>query len=243
MRKNSFDSFSKILVRKIGDMFCVEWLYDRKVYPNGHISVENNFYSVPYSYVGQKVDVKLMVATLEIYHNDQCISQHRRFPKGISGKYDTRREDMPPYFNQPEMNGERMCQWADKIGPATRMVVDRIQEQAYNSVLSVMKLENKFSRIEIETACRKALEKFYSPRCHHLKAILSNTQSPGRVEAKIKSSGSSNKGLVLVHPIMEMTAMQSNDTCEKLKGIHVYTEETNMRNILSSYHLRPEENS
>ncbi len=28
MRKNSFDSFSKILVRKIGDMFCVEWLYE-----------------------------------------------------------------------------------------------------------------------------------------------------------------------------------------------------------------------
>ena len=179
-----------------------EWLRDRKVYPNCHVSVEKNFYSVPHNYAGHKVDVKLMEATLEIYHNNQCISRHRRFPKGISGKYDTRKEDMPPYFNQPEMNGERMCRWADKIGPATRMVVDRIfesvriQEQVYNSVLSVLKLDKKFSPSELEAACRKALEQFHSPRYRHLKAILSAAQSPGRVEAKIKSAGSSTKGLV-----------------------------------------------
>ena len=179
-----------------------EWLRDRKVYPNCHVSVEKNFYSVPHNYAGHKVDVKLMEATLEIYHNNQCISRHRRFPKGISGKYDTRKEDMPPYFNQPEMNGERMCRWADKIGPATRMVVDRIfesvriQEQAYNSVLSVLKLDKKFSPPELEAACRKALSQFHSPRYRHLKAILTTAQLPGRVETEIKSTGSSNKGLV-----------------------------------------------
>jgi hypothetical protein len=48
-----------------------DWLRDRKVYPNCHVSVEKNFYSVPHSYAGQKVDVKLMEVTLEIYHNNQ----------------------------------------------------------------------------------------------------------------------------------------------------------------------------
>ena len=59
-----------------------------------------------------------------------------------------------------------------------------------------MKLENNSSRIELEAACRKALSQFHSPRYRHLKAILSAAQSPGRVETEIKSTDSSNKGLV-----------------------------------------------
>ena len=82
------------------------------------------------------------------------------------------------------------------------MVVDRIfesvriQEQAYNSVLSVLKLDKKFSPPELEAACHKALSQFHSPRYRHLKAILTTAQLPGRVETEIKSTGSSNKGLV-----------------------------------------------
>ena len=178
-----------------------EWLYGRKVYPNCHISVGKNFYSVPYQYAGHKVDVKLLDGTLEVYFGSQCISRHRRFPVGIQGKYETQTGDMPPYFNQPEMNGERMCRWADKIGPCTRTVVDRIfesvriQEQAYNSVLAVLKLEKAYSREALESACRKALELLHSPRYRHLKPILShpvmqNMEQPEATPAK------DGKGLV-----------------------------------------------
>ena len=160
-----------------------------------------NFYSVPYEYAGRKVDVKLLDGTLEVYFGSQCVSRHKRFPVGIQGKYETRPEDMPPYFNQPEMNGERMCRWADKIGPCTRTVVDRIfesvriQEQAYNSVLAVLKLEKAYSKEALESACRKALELLHSPRYRHLKPILShpvtqNTEPQKAVPAK------DGKGLV-----------------------------------------------
>ena len=175
-----------------------EWLYDRKVYPNCHVSVAKNFYSVPYAYVGRKVDVKLLDATLEVYAGPMCISRHKRFPAGIQGKYATRQEDMPPYFNQPEMNGERMCRWADKIGTSTRMVVDRIfesvriQEQAYNSVLSVLKLEKAYSRHALEEACRLALKNFHSPRYRHLKAILDKPATACQRPAPEENS----KGLV-----------------------------------------------
>ncbi len=62
-----------------------EWLYGRKVYPNCHVSVKKNFYSVPYKYVGQKVDVKLLDNILEIYCSYQCIARHRRYPESIQG--------------------------------------------------------------------------------------------------------------------------------------------------------------
>ena len=108
---------------------------------------------------------------------------------------------MPPYFNQPEMNSERMCRWADKIGPSTRTVVDRIfesvriQEQAYNSVLAVLKLEKTYSGEALESACRKALELLHSPRYRHLKPILSHpvTQNMEQQEAAPAEDG---KGLV-----------------------------------------------
>ncbi len=109
---------------------------------------------------------------------------------------------MPPYFNQPEINGERMCNWADKIGPATRTVVDRIfesvriQEQAYNSVLAVLKLEKTYSRQAVENACQQALSRFHSPRYRQLKAILS---APVSMPKSIKhDSGTADtwKGLV-----------------------------------------------
>ena len=178
-----------------------EWLYDRKVYPNCHVSVAKNYYSVPYEYVGRKVDVKLLESTLEIYFSHQCISRHRRFPDGIQGKYATRKEDMPPYFNQPEMNGERMCRWADKIGSSTRTVVDRmfasvrIQEQAYNSVLSVLKLSKTYSEEALESACRKALEHLHSPRYRHLNAILSGPATTGNAAGEPMPKGK-GKGLV-----------------------------------------------
>ena len=178
-----------------------EWLYDRKVYPNCHVSVGKNFYSVPYKYAGHKVDVKLLEGTLEIYFDSQCISRHKRFPVGIQGKYATRKEDMPPYFSQPEMNGERMCRWANKIGSCTRTVVDRIfesvriQEQAYNSVLAVLKLEKAYSGEALEAACRKALRQLHSPRYRHLKPILSQPVTQN-VEPQEVPPVKDGKGLV-----------------------------------------------
>ena len=178
-----------------------EWLYGRKVYPNSHVSVLKNYYSVPYEYVGSKVDVKLMENTIEVYHRSQCVSRHRRFPDYIKNHYDTRREDMPPYFDQPEMNGDRMCRWADKIGANARKVVDRIfasvqiEEQAYNSVLSVLKLEKAYSRELLEAACREALEKVPSPRYRHLKSILTQKASNPSQPTPAPASNAS-KGLV-----------------------------------------------
>lgn len=178
-----------------------EWLYERKVYPNCHVSIGKNYYSVPYEYVGRKVDVKLLESSLEIYFDHRCISRHRRFPIGIQGKYATKKEDMPPYFNQPEMNGERMCRWADKIGASTRTVVDRIfesvriQEQAYNSVLAVLKLEKAYSAMALEAACCKALLHLHSPRYRHLKAILSR---PAYTNMKTSESSATLEGKGLV---------------------------------------------
>ncbi len=75
MRKNSFDSFSKILVRKIGDMFCVEWLYELFCVDKSGISCHlKNIFNEG------ELDVEVVVAKIAIP------TQHGAIP----GKYKNR---------------------------------------------------------------------------------------------------------------------------------------------------------
>ena len=100
----------------------------------------------------------------------------------MENQYSTHESDMPDFFNQPEMNDERMRAWASGIGPKTTEVIDRIfknvhiKEQGYNSALSVLRLSQNYSKERLETACEIALINAATPRYRYLKAILSSNQ-------------------------------------------------------------------
>ena len=158
------------------------WIMDRKVYPNCRVNLGKNFYSVPHAYRGHKVDIRYTDKVVEIYLNHQRISTHPKFPDYMENQYSTHESDMPDFFNQPEMNDERMRAWASGIGPKTTEVIDRIfknvhiKEQGYNSALSVLRLSQNYSKERLETACEIALINAATPRYRYLKAILSSNQ-------------------------------------------------------------------
>ena len=52
------------------------------------------FYSVPYQYIKNKVDVRITDTTVEIFYNHNRIASHRRL-YGRSGQYSTVTEHMP----------------------------------------------------------------------------------------------------------------------------------------------------
>ncbi len=158
------------------------WEYNHKVYPNSHVCICKNYYSVPFAFAGQYVDVKLTDSIVEIYNRHQRISTHPRLPLYVSNKYSTHKEDMPDAFNQPEMNDIRLKQWAASIGTHTSEVIERIfksvtiKEQGYNSALSVLKLSKSYSEERLETACEIALPMTRIPRYKQLKSILASNQ-------------------------------------------------------------------
>ena len=155
---------------------------NRKVYPNCHVSLLKNWYSVPYIYRGMTVDIRYTESTAEIYYDHQRIASHPKFPDYVKNRYSTRASDMPDEFNKPEMNKDRMCSWASSVGPNTRQVVDRIfssvriKEQGYNAALSVLNLSKHYSNERFEDACQIALANTTSPRYKYLKAILASNQ-------------------------------------------------------------------
>ncbi|SFN58463.1 Mu transposase domain-containing protein [Proteiniclasticum ruminis] len=65
-----------------------------KVQPNCHIAFQRKFYSVPFEYLGEEVEVQSTQTVIEILYHHQRIASHKR----LWGKdtYSTIREHIPP---------------------------------------------------------------------------------------------------------------------------------------------------
>src|SRR5699024_4328916 len=57
-----------------------EWVYGRRVARKGHITWAKNYYSVPYTHVGEKVDLRITATMVEIYRGSQRLGSHLRLP-------------------------------------------------------------------------------------------------------------------------------------------------------------------
>lgn len=148
-----------------------------KVQPNCHIAYQRKFYSVPFEHLGEEVDIRATGSTVEIFYHHQRIASHKR----LWGKtnYATIREHMPPdkvFF--ADWDSDRFLAWAEKIGSATRQVVqvilDRavVEQQAYRACFGVLNLHKKYGAQRLERACNLILSKTSSPTYQQLKNIL-----------------------------------------------------------------------
>jgi hypothetical protein len=137
---------------------------------------------VPYTFRGQYVDIRYTESIVELYYDHQRIASHPKFPDYVENRYRTEKSHMPDYFNQPEMNDERMLSWASTIGHNTKEVIARvfrsvqIKEQGYNAALAILRLSKDYPKDRFDTACRIALNRTASPRYRLIRSILSNNQ-------------------------------------------------------------------
>ena len=157
---------------------------------NYHIAVGRMFYSVPYQYIKNKVDVRITDTTVEIFYNHNRIASHRRL-YGRSGQYSTVTEHMPQEHQKYlEWNGDRFRKWADSIGINTSKVVDailtsgRIEQQSYRSCMGLLKLAEKYSPEKLEQVCAKALSYSGKPSYKSIKNLLAATKDAPDTESE-----------------------------------------------------------
>jgi len=138
-----------------------EWRSAR-VHIDYHIEVEKHYYSVPYQLVGEKVEVRLTGAMVEVLHKGNRVASHARSHK--AGGFTTDKVHMPKaHLEHTEWTPERVAQWAAKYGPSTELLVRRIMErtvhpeQSFRACLGIIRLGNKYSPERVEAACAKAL--------------------------------------------------------------------------------------
>lgn len=159
------------------------WAYARRVGRDGHVVWEKNHYSIPYPHVGELVDLRVTSRVVEVYLGGDRLASHPLAPTGVTGEYYTRDSDLPDGLKYQEWDGERVREWAARIGVHTSTVVARIfasvpvEEQGLNPALAVLRLTRRYSSSRVERACEIALQsRVRSPRYAHLRPILETRQ-------------------------------------------------------------------
>lgn len=129
---------------------------------NYHVIVgsEHHFYSVPYQYVGEEVNVVWDYETVSVYAREERVAIHRR--SFVPNAYTTEETHMPEkhqaYKRLRERNAAFYLDKARLIGEATGIVVgrildaDRFPQCKYRSCEGVLSLERKYGRERVEAA-------------------------------------------------------------------------------------------
>jgi transposase len=133
-----------------------------KVHIDYHLEVDGHYYSVPHSLVGKMLAIRFTQSTVECMFRGQRVASHRRSYQ--KGGHSTLAEHMPlNHRRYAEWSPERFLRWAGKIGPSTVQLAERIfasrrhPQQAYRSLLGILRLGKSYTDERLEAACRRAL--------------------------------------------------------------------------------------
>ncbi|MBB5373030.1 transposase [Acidocella aromatica] len=139
-----------------------EWRI-RRVGLDYHVDVDRHYYSVPYRFAKEQVEVRLTARSVEIFMRGERIAAHMR--GSGNGKHTTLPEHMPSSHRRyAGWTVERIQRDAATIGPAadalcTRILEERAHpEQGFRACLGIVRLVKAFGRERVEAACARALE-------------------------------------------------------------------------------------
>jgi transposase len=141
-----------------------------------HVELDRHFYSVPYSLVGQKVELRCSGATVEVIHRGIRIASHPRsyHPGAATTDNQHRPQSHQRYLS---WTPSRLLDWASKAGSATAAVAEsilksrRFPEQGYRSCLGLIRLGDRYGNNRLEAACARAL-KYHACSYKSVKSIL-----------------------------------------------------------------------
>lgn len=149
-----------------------------KVHLDYHVVYDNHFYSVPYHYVGKKIEVRATHKTVECFFQQERIALHaRRYEKY---QFTTTEAHMPPAHQEHRQFSEaRIKNWALRIGGNTLAFVEhmitsrRFPQQAYRACLGLLRLSQIYGEARLEQACTKGLL-IGATRYQQIEALLKN---------------------------------------------------------------------
>jgi transposase len=129
-----------------------------------HAELAGHYYSVPYRYAREQVDVRYTQNTVEIFHRGQRIAAHGRSDR--RGHHTTIRGHMPAHHQvaTTEWNPQRLLRWATDIGPHTAAVIQHLlgqrqhPQQVYRTCLGILNMGKRYGHARLEAASSRAVE-------------------------------------------------------------------------------------
>ncbi|WP_312297917.1 Mu transposase domain-containing protein [Chryseobacterium sp.] len=127
-----------------------------------YLSKDKHYYSVPFSYIGKKVNIVYSKNTVEIYYDQRRIAFHNRVLAKY--QYTTVKEHMPSSYQfMTEWNPSRFISWGRSVREYCEQYITKIlekkqhPEQSYKTCLGILSLSKKIGSIRLDNACKRAL--------------------------------------------------------------------------------------
>jgi transposase len=150
-----------------------------KVHPDYHVEVGRAYYSVPYRFIGERVDVRLTAQGVEIFHSGTLIAAHARSSE--RGRCSTRRAHRPArHVAMIDNTLARTLERAAMIGAATAALLQaqittrKHPEENLRSAQGILRLALDFSPALLELACERAL----ALKSHSYRAVRTLIEQP-----------------------------------------------------------------
>lgn len=137
-----------------------EWKKAR-VHPDYHVEVDRHYYSVPYLYVQEPVEVRLSSQTVEIFLKGQRVATHIR--SYAVGGHSTLAEHRPKKHQDLAWTSSQLIERGQGIGPSTALAMAQIlqskphPELGYRACWGVLRMAHRYSPERLEAACRRAV--------------------------------------------------------------------------------------
>jgi transposase len=165
-RLDLYQSQEKAVLAPLPDqLFHIKKYRSLTLQKNCHIQLteDKRYYSAPYAYIGQKLEVGYTEIMVWIYHKNALIAQHPRNPK--SSLYATIAEHLPSHYNAYlDRSPQYYLDRASKMGPSARTVIHKLlstkkhPEQLYRSCEGILSLAKKYNITDFDKACAMALD-------------------------------------------------------------------------------------
>ena len=167
--------YKKATVQKMGYVF---------------LAADKNYYSVPYRYIGKKIELSYNSQSVEIHYNRERIASHKRSFR--PGHYVTIKEHLSSAHQfYSSWNPEFFQKLARPLGVAVEAYIKALIEQAnypevaYKQCLGIIHLKKVYDKNRLNNACKRGLD-FHRYGFHIIKNILKNKMD--LIESNIENS-------------------------------------------------------
>jgi transposase len=134
-----------------------------------HVELERHYYSVPFKYVRQAVDLRYTASVVEVFCQGKRIAAHQRvvhsaYSHGLSSQITVAQHMPKAHQAHLEWSPQRLLDWGGNIGKATQLLVAHLLRQkaypelSYRACLGLLSLAKKYSKARLEAACAIATQ-------------------------------------------------------------------------------------
>jgi len=163
-REDKFNQFEKSELSALAtELFEIKYYKQVTVLRNSHVSIseDKNYYSVPYRYIGKKIQIIYTASSVSVFYKQERIALHIRNLRNFV--YTTLKEHLPSSHQfVSDWSPEKFISWASNISTDVKSYITEIisskiyPEQAYKTCIGILSFAKKYGNERLIKAVKRA---------------------------------------------------------------------------------------